>query len=82
MGNLGGRNMKIKNVRVFIASFIAFALIGTFNACQDYKVKHQSKTGDIIKTTAEDIKFEDIFTPVETEETTEIVEENKEIKQK
>jgi len=82
MGNLGGRNMKIKNGRVFLATFLAFTLIGTMNSCQDYKVKQESKTGNIIKITAEEVEFEDIFTPAETEDTEEMVEEDTKIKQK
>jgi hypothetical protein len=57
--------MKIKNSKVFFGTILAFALISSLNACHDYKVAHTSKVGDIIKQKAEEVQFEDIFTPTE-----------------
>lgn len=56
--------MKIKNIKFFLASVLVFAVIGTFRSCQDYKVRHESKIGDINQS-IEEVNFEDIFTPVE-----------------
>lgn len=56
--------MKIKNIKVFLASALVFAIIGTFRSCQDYRIKHESKTGNF-KQKIEEIEFEDIFIPVE-----------------
>lgn len=59
--------MGIKNKKVFIGSLVAFAIIGLFNSCQDYKLKQESKEGNIIKTKSEEITFDDIFTPAESD---------------
>ncbi len=56
--------MKIKNLKLFLASALVFALIGTFRSCRDYKVKHESKAGEITQK-IEKIGFDDIFTPAE-----------------
>ena len=53
--------MKIKNIKFFLASVLVFAVIGTFRS---YKVRHESKIGDINQS-IEEVNFEDIFTPVE-----------------
>lgn len=57
--------MKIKNIRVFAASALVFAVIGVLNSCSDYKLNHQSKVSDGIKNKMESVTFEDIFVPAE-----------------
>jgi len=52
--------MKVKNLKVFLFSALAFVMIGTFRSCQEYKIKQESKIGNITKK-AQEIKFEDIF---------------------
>ena len=59
--------MGIKNKKVFVGSLIAFAIIGLFNSCQDYKLKQESKVGNIIKMNTEEITFDEIFTPAESD---------------
>lgn len=56
--------MKIKSFKVFLSTIMAFAIIGTSRSCQDYKVKHESKLGNINQKVKE-IKFEDVFIPNE-----------------
>lgn len=57
--------MKIKNLRVFATSALIFAVIGTLNACRDSKLNNQSNAVKTIQESIEDIKFEDVFVPVE-----------------
>lgn len=57
--------MKIKNLRVFATSALIFAVIGTLNACRDSKLNDQSNPAKSIQNSIENIKFEDIFVPVE-----------------
>ena len=57
--------MKFKGRRVLTGTVIAFLMIGIFNSCQDYKLSHKEKAGQTIKDSANEIQFEDIFTPAE-----------------
>lgn len=57
--------MKIKNLRVFATSALIFTVIGTLNACRDSKLNNQPNPIKNIQESIENIKFEDVFVPVE-----------------
>ena len=61
----GGVHMAIKNVRVWVAGILAFALITGLHSCEDYKLKQEEKSGNMIDHKIEQIDFEDMYTPAE-----------------
>ncbi len=62
----------MKNLKVTWPTVLAFLLIGTLNACQDYKISHKTKESEKITLKVENIEFDKVFhkaTPEESEKT-------------
>lgn len=62
----------MKNLKVTWPTVLAFLLIGTLNACQDYKISHKTKESEKITLKIENIEFDKVFlktTPEESEKT-------------
>lgn len=62
----------MKNLKVTWPTILAFLLIGTLNACQDYKINHKTKESEKINLKVENIEFDKVFlkaTPEESEKT-------------
>lgn len=56
--------MKIKNLRILLASLLTFTLIGAFRNYQEHKIK-QDQNNNAIKPKIEKIDFNDVFIPAE-----------------
>ncbi len=48
--------MRIKNPRLFITTFIAFAIISTLRSCSSYHLNKESKEGRILRQKIEELQ--------------------------
>lgn len=58
----------MKNLKVTWPTVLAFLLIGTLNACQDYKISHKTKESEKITIKVENIEFDKVFHKATPEE--------------
>ena len=59
--------MAIKNLKAYLPTILAFALISAMNTCQSERVKKQSQMGTMTSFQEIEIKPEEVFQPIDQE---------------
>ena len=64
----------MKKSKINIGIITAFVIIALFNQCQDVRVSREKKEADAIKIETVEVSLEDILTPPEKTEDTDLAE--------